>query len=255
MLVEWSERLELGDPVVDSEHRYLVELINNLHEQQARGALQENLARVFTHLAHYVRVHFANEEALMAAVGYPQLKEHREQHRQLLKESMALSERYMEGRGAVTEDTLAFLRAWTFDHIAESDMKIRDYWGGERPSQLTRVPAFAAHSGTAFKVCSMCGKSWRTFAELKSDKSKVMRGYQLDRTNHLYNLILFNCTCGTTLALFLKQFLPEADIPFVIDEHAEPGHRPAWCLRSAPGGPCLPKCACSYTQRILEAMG
>lgn len=255
MFIEWSESLEIGDPVVDSEHRYMVHLINNLHEQYIGGTLGGSLAKVFTHLAQYVRVHFENEESLMAAIGYPDLQKHRKEHRQLLEQSMALSEKYLDGSGTVTEETLIFLKEWAVNHISDSDMKIRQYFKGQRPSELTSIPAFANSSDTEFKKCTFCGKTWRTFEDLKNDNSKTLKGCQLDQTNHLYNLIMFNCSCNTTLAMFLKEFVPQADIPFVINEHNDSSRRPSWCLIADSESPCLEKCACAYTIQILEALG
>ena len=255
MFIEWSTALEIGDPVVDSEHRYLAQLINNLHEQYESGTLEGNLARVFTHLAKYVRVHFENEEALMAAVGYPELQAHQAEHRKLVEQAMALSEEYLDGSDTITEETIQFHKEWALTHISGTDMKIRDYLSGERPQHLSDIPAFANSSGPEFKKCTLCGKIWHTFDELKNDDTKVLKGCQPDLTNHLYNLVMYNCTCGTTLAMFLKEFVPHTDIPFVIDEHTDPHHRPEVCLKSDTTAPCLEKCACSYTHQLLAALG
>lgn len=254
MFIQWSEKLEIGDPVVDSEHRYLSKLINNLQEQFEAGKEGISLAKVFTHLAKYVRVHFENEEALMEAINFPGLEEHRKEHKELVAQAMELSEQYMEGEGSITIETLEFLKDWAVDHIAGSDMKIKEFLKGERPPSLTSTPAYAAHSGPEFKVCSLCGKKWQTFEELKNDKDKVLKGVQLDLTNHLYNLVLFNCACDTTLGMFIKEFVTNTDIAFEIEEHREPEQRPGHCLKAEEGGPCLEKCACHYTRQVLQAL-
>jgi len=255
MFMHWSESLEIGDPVVDSEHRYLVQLINNLHEQFEAGQEGTSLAKLFTHLAKYVRVHFGNEETLMKAISFPGLAEHRVKHKELVDQTMELSEQYMEGEGCITEETVEFLKNWLLNHIAGSDMKIKEFLTGERPSSVTATPAFAAKSGSDFKVCTFCGKSWQTFDDLKNDREKVLKGLQRDSTNHLYNLIMFNCSCGTTLAMFIKEFVTQTDIPFEIEEHGGTGQRPAYCLKAEEGGLCLEKCACLYTRKILKALG
>jgi len=254
MLLEWNESLEIGDPVVDSEHRYLAQLINNLEEQFSAGKEGLSLAKVFTHLANYVRVHFENEEALMAAINFPGLAGHQKGHKELLEQAMDLSDRYMEGEESVTDETLEFLKNWAVDHIAVTDMRIKAFLKGNRPPSLTTTPAFADHSGPEFKVCTLCGKSWHTFDELKNDREKVLKGVQIDLTNHLYNLIFFNCSCDTTLGMFIKEFIPRTDIPFEIEEHSGEGQRPTYCLKADGDGPCLDNCACQYTWKILEAL-
>ena len=55
MFIEWNKNLEIGDPVVDSEHRYLIQLINNFHELFEKQGFKGSFANVFTHLARYVR--------------------------------------------------------------------------------------------------------------------------------------------------------------------------------------------------------
>jgi hemerythrin-like metal-binding protein len=255
MFIEWRKSLEIGDSVVDSEHRYLVQLINNLHDQHASGSSDSNLTNVFTHLASYVKNHFENEEALMLAISYPEFEGHKKEHQKLVEQCMKLAEEYLDGSESITEATLDFLKHWAVNHISETDMKIRGFLGGTLPPKLSRIPAYASSSGTDFKQCTLCGKVWHSFDDLKDDKTKKLLGCQLDETNHLYNLLMFNCTCGTTLAMFIKEFVPQTDIPFIIEDHTDRNQRPAYCMKKEADGPCLSKCACEYTHQIMEALG
>ena len=255
MPLGWSKQLEIGDPVVDSEHRYLFQLIVNLHEQYKRGKMPESLANLFTHLAMYVKTHFENEEKLMEAIGYPGLEEHRKQHLDLVEQAVELSEQYMDGSNTITDETINFLRFWAVTHIADTDMKIRKFLKDQRPPDLSLVPAFAIRSGAEFKKCTFCGKTWETFDALKADKGVVLKGCKLDKTYHLYNLIMFNCGCDTTLAMLIKEFITQTDITFVINEHVDNSKRPEYCLKKGSSGKCLEKCACLYTGQILDAIG
>lgn len=254
MFIHWSRKLEIGDPIVDSEHRYLIELINNFHQQFHTNHREQNLISVFNHLANYVRVHFENEEALMHAIEYPDLSEHRRIHEKLIQQVIALSEDFIDGEKNVTENLLEFLKQWALNHIAETDLKIRKYLSDERPSSLTARPAFSTGSGSDFKSCTLCGKKWPTYREFKDDPNKVLKGVQSDQTNHLYNLILFNCSCGTTLGMFLKEFIPVADIPFEIEAHSGSEDVPEYCLNKELGGRCLKKCACKYTSQLVATL-
>lgn len=254
MFIEWSEQLEIGDPVVDSEHRYLVQLIVNLHEQYEQGKVPASLAKVFSYLAMYVKTHFENEEKLMEAIAYPGLEEHRQQHRSLVAQAIELSEKYMDGSETITDETTTFLKEWALNHIAESDIKIRSFLQGQRPPALNSIPAFAISSGDEFKKCTVCGKVWQTFQGLLDDDGIKLKGCQLDMTNHLYNLVLFDCSCGTTLGMFIKELMTKTDIEFVINEQGDNSQRPGYCLKRG-GDACLAKCACAYTSEILDAIG
>ncbi len=255
MPIEWCESLELREPVVDSEHRYLVQLINNLHEKFEAGIQADNLAKVFSHLLNYVRVHFENEEALMEAINYPDISEHRKKHQELMDQALELSDLYMEREKDITIDTLEFLDKWVVGHIAGFDMKIKEFLKGERPPSITTTPAYANQSTKSFKTCTFCGKNWDTFDELKKDGDKEVKGIQADMTNHLYNLILFNCSCGTTLALMVKELVTIIEIPFEIEEHDDnTDNQPDYCLKTKEGAECLARCICKYSKQIVEIL-
>jgi len=255
VILEWQREYAIGVPVEDTEHRYLCELINDLHDAYLKGALAGRLTEVFEHLAAYVNRHFKNEEALMKAVGYPGLAAHRKEHEALLETTVELTEGFVEGSAKITEDTMAFLKRWLLDHIAVSDQKIGDYiLKTGVVGEVELAPAFAEADASVLKKCTMCGKTWTTFAELAADDTKKLKGVQLDSTNHLYNLILFNCACGTTLALLLKDFIGKAGIPFELDEIDPGASPPAYCLQPGEQRGCLDHCACAYTSKIIEAV-
>lgn len=255
MPLHWTKNLEIGDPVVDSEHRYLVQLINNLNEQYTSGRAETCLTQVFNHLVNYVRVHFDNEEALMEAINYPGLQQHKMKHKELMTQAMGLSDQYLENENTITAETVAFLEKWAVEHIAEADMKIKDFLKGEKPPSLTTTPAYLGQSGSEFKKCTLCGKVWQTLEDLQNDQDKVVKGVQADMTNHLYNLILFDCSCGTTLALMIKELLVNTQIPFEIEEHDKTEKQPEYCLKRKGGERCLEKCVCKYTNQVLVSLG
>jgi len=254
VLIPLSQLVEIGDPLVDSEHRYLTELINNLHAQYEEGKEAFDLNVVFTHLTKYIRVHFRNEEALMQAIGYPQLREHRQLHEKLVQQFVELGEEYLDGSDSAEDDMFAFLKEWWMGHIGVTDPTMTPYLGKERPDGLEVRPAFAGDAGPDFKKCTMCGNTWHTFEDLAADKTKTLRGCQIDLTNHLYNLIMFNCSCDTTLAVFVSELVTNTDIPFVITNNDDPDHRPDYCMKEDKTEPCLDKCACAYTTQVLQAL-
>jgi len=256
VLIAWSKIVEIGHPVVDAEHRYLTQLINNFFDQYEAGKGHVDLSRLFTHLTKYIRVHFRNEEALMQAVDYPYFEPHRKLHERLVKQCMELSEEYLDGEEAAPEHMFAFLKEWWVGHISESDTTIQPYVDKTAPVVLDVTPAFAGDGdhGPEFKKCTMCGKVWHSFEELAADPDKIVKGCQIDLTNHLYNLIMFNCSCNTTLAMFVSELVPQTDIPFVITNNG-PSVVPSYCMKENKNEPCLDKCACSYTRQVLEALG
>jgi hemerythrin-like metal-binding protein len=68
-------------------------------------------------------VHFAHEERLMRAHGYPGLDAHLAEHRALTEKVVAFQSEFENGKALMTVQLLNFLKDWLQHHIAESDQK------------------------------------------------------------------------------------------------------------------------------------
>ena len=255
MLIEWESKLNIGVPVIDAEHRYLVALVNNLHDSLSTGEGSPDLSHLFAHLIKYVGRHFRNEEALMTAIGYPAITEHKKQHEQLEDKTSDLSEMFLSEGNQVSEKTMELLRDWLFTHVMSEDQEIGAFLSGKSlPDGLEHVPAYAQLSEDVFKQCTLCKKTWKTFDDLAADKDKTAVCCMADEVNHYYNLILFNCSCGTTLAIALAELVDSCDIAFSFTKSADLEAPPAYCLRAETSGKCIERCACAYTSKILDAL-
>jgi hemerythrin len=73
---EWSDRLELGIPLIDEQHRRFFDLAASLQNNGDEVRVMKTLAT----LSDYIRSHFRDEEILMEAAGYPGLAAHRLLH-------------------------------------------------------------------------------------------------------------------------------------------------------------------------------
>ncbi|RMD80498.1 MAG: hypothetical protein D6809_00985, partial [Gammaproteobacteria bacterium] len=122
-LFPWQPSYAVGIGEIDRQHQVLVGLINDLHRDLHRRAATEappaSLEGAVQALLQYTRVHFAFEEDLMAAHGYPELEPHRERHRRLMARVEELARGAGEGDGL--EALLAFLRDWLVEHIQGMD--------------------------------------------------------------------------------------------------------------------------------------
>lgn len=119
----------VGIAQVDSEHQRLFEIAGRVYDclaaqhdaalAEARSAIEE--------LLEYTSTHFASEEGLMEAAGYPDLAAHRAQHRHLL-----LQARDMKMQGDRAEDYLPgelnhFISNWLAHHILLDDRKFGEF--------------------------------------------------------------------------------------------------------------------------------
>ena len=139
---EWSEAMSVGVPILDSDHKALIGLINTLHNDLGLDGDPAKLDKVFEHLAIYVDYHFAREESVMEACGYPAAEAHREEHRQLAQEIQGLRERRSSGGGPqLGQELFDFLKDWLNHHILMQDMHYRKYAEGN-PQALEAAERF-----------------------------------------------------------------------------------------------------------------
>ncbi|MBN2628272.1 MAG: hemerythrin family protein [Spirochaetales bacterium] len=255
MKIEWNHSFEIHIPLIDAEHKYLVRLFNDFCGEFENNTLEKKLYRVFTHLEEYIKKHFANEEELMAVIGYPDREKQKKEHKTLLKDLRILSEQYLGESRSITADTMGFLKTWVYDHIIILDTEIGSYLRDHPLSWDWRGKAvFSEEGSTIFKHCTMCGKVWQTYEDFLRDGSKRVIGLTVDESNSMYNIIMANCSCGTTLGFLLSDFIGESEIPFVMEEGNHRGKAPAYCLKEDKNTPCRSKCACRYTSQILSEL-
>ena len=64
-MITWRPAFETGIPVVDRDHRALIDQINSLSDALHAGAAKEKLTESLVFLNHYVREHFQREERVL----------------------------------------------------------------------------------------------------------------------------------------------------------------------------------------------
>lgn len=120
--IEWNRDLEIGIPVIDGQHRRIVEYLNRLAEPRT-GTERAAVDDVIACLLDYTESHFAFEEALMDEVGYAAAPVHRETHRAFSARVARLRDGHEQGDD-VGDEVVDLLRHWLLHHIAHDD---RDY--------------------------------------------------------------------------------------------------------------------------------
>lgn len=129
MAFQWSDKLEVGHELIDSQHLELLRRFNNLSEacRERRGSGEiENL---FEFLDSYVQEHFREEEQLMRQTTYPDLIAHAIEHHEFIGSLQRLKED-MELKGATTGvviETCHTLLNWVISHIHHRDTELGAY--------------------------------------------------------------------------------------------------------------------------------
>jgi len=120
-LITWGPRLETGLAIIDSQHKRLVDIINQLNDALEAGRSDEMMGAIFDELVAYTETHFSIEEKLMASHDYEYIEEHRTEHRAFTNQIRMDRDNFSVGVWKYEERLKDYLRGWLVSHIAASD--------------------------------------------------------------------------------------------------------------------------------------
>ena len=125
----WDKKYELGNNQVDSQHKSLCDVVNNLIRQCEQGNTTEAVQETLTFLADYTTYHFNSEEALQIKIGYPGYKEHKKVHEAFKATVVKLIENVRQYGTSenLANDIREVVLKWLINHIQNEDMKIISY--------------------------------------------------------------------------------------------------------------------------------
>lgn len=123
-LIEWNPRFEIGVESIDRDHRRLIELINRLHASMCTGATPENVAAGLDSIHARIAAHFALEEKLMIAAGFPGFAEHKLDHDTLLEEIVEIRDSVVSDGDYSAQELTHSLDRWFSDHVRTFGAKL-----------------------------------------------------------------------------------------------------------------------------------
>jgi hemerythrin len=122
-LLIWNPRFSVGIESFDSQHKRLINLVNQLHEAMMKGKAEDALHRVLHELVEYTKTHFAAEERFMQSHGFSGYLAHKTEHDKLTKQVVDFQREFLEGKIALSISLLSFLKTWLTEHIMGTDKK------------------------------------------------------------------------------------------------------------------------------------
>lgn len=126
-LIRWTEKFAVNQDLIDDQHRYLFQLINDFHDAYMQRQTRQEVLILLNRLIDYAQRHFDDEERIMAEKAYPQLEAHQALHVKLFEEIFTLNEKLSDRALNPTRDTIAFLENWLTDHILLHDLKFAEH--------------------------------------------------------------------------------------------------------------------------------
>ncbi len=129
--VQWDQKLSVGIMQIDTQHKKLVSMVNEMYQAMSEGKGNDVVGKVLNDLIAYTRTHFAAEEKLMQTHGYPDFVVHKALHDQLTKQVGQMQADFKAGKVALSTKVAAFLKDWLVKHIMGTDQKYAPYLHGK----------------------------------------------------------------------------------------------------------------------------
>lgn len=125
--LEWSDDLSTGNPATDAQHKYLIDIINELAEAIESGHASNKLNSILNLLQYYTEWHFEREEKCMHKLQCPSADANVNAHKQFIETFLSFKKEYKESGGAedIAMRMYKTLTDWLVNHIQKIDGQLR----------------------------------------------------------------------------------------------------------------------------------
>ena len=130
--VKWDESMMIGHPVIDMQHKRLVDEIACLCEEIKKPNIDEECVKKHIRfLLEYAKEHFRTEEEIMKNMGYSGYLEHYNAHRWFEKQAKKLVEDYLKYGASpmILRRIQHLLIDWLLSHILGMDQRMGHFIG------------------------------------------------------------------------------------------------------------------------------
>jgi hemerythrin-like metal-binding protein len=117
----------------DDQHQLQGALIDAYEAALLDGTDRRLAAETLARLVEFTAVHFADEEALMAARGYPELEAHHLAHQRAMEQVLDLERGASVATREASLASIHRLRRWLLDHVNGPDRAFAG-WLASRPA-------------------------------------------------------------------------------------------------------------------------
>lgn len=121
--IPWTDSLLVGIKNIDEQHRRLVDMVNQLHDEAEASGARCPSPELVARLKNYAAEHFHIEEGYMQAFAYPDFEEHLREHEAFNSAVQSFEDGCADG-SAHPAVVLEFLKSWLTNHILDSDIRM-----------------------------------------------------------------------------------------------------------------------------------
>ena len=130
--ISWNDRLSTGVSLIDSQHKQLLLMTNNLYLacRYNNEAARKQFKQTVHDAVAYVKYHFSTEEQIMEKAAYASMGAHKKQHADFVQEVLDNVRAFENGKPFVPVQFAYFLRDWILSHIAITDSRLGGFLTG-----------------------------------------------------------------------------------------------------------------------------
>ncbi|MBF0100372.1 MAG: hemerythrin family protein [Desulfobacterales bacterium] len=121
--IEWCVDYCLKIAEIDKLHIELVNMLNQLIEERQTISEESNIPELLSNLIDHVRYLFRNEESYLIQYRFPDFKEHRKQHGEFLKKTIACRRLFSDQNISYLDSFIDDCKSWIASHILKCDME------------------------------------------------------------------------------------------------------------------------------------
>lgn len=178
-------QLSFSLPAIDMQHLWLVHILVNMQNALEKKLPFSDFLVFFDRALQFTEAHFLHEETLLTKMGYPDLDNHREEHRRFVNHLLKIREVSNSMNYEQCHKLYRLLRGWLFGHIAKEDKAYARFF--EHRNLKAKAIAECAVDEDAFE--SEPGKLYRellqNFPEQGQDSDLIKKTSQIVKENNL----------------------------------------------------------------------
>ncbi len=126
MFTEWKPEFSVGEPILDADHRHLIELLNRLSDHVGPSCSKATIIDNLVQLYSSANEHFAREETIMQAHGYSnEYIKHYADHQRLLNEVILMIYEHQYGSANDNGASTEWIHNWFHEHHTTHDARLQ----------------------------------------------------------------------------------------------------------------------------------
>lgn len=129
-MMTWSDEYKIGLPVIDSQHKRLFNLIDELNKAIETGPEITDVEELLAGLKQYATRHFQLEEKYMVESNYPGLEKQQKSHAYFSEKFTELGDKL--GKEGITPTVIQTIKEelaeWLKGHVTGLDVKFGEYY-------------------------------------------------------------------------------------------------------------------------------